>query len=210
MRAIALSAAFLTVAFTAGCIMPYNGPADVRREVQSVTGKEYHRSFALTVGRTGMALARWAVRKSGEEEIPIEGIRKVEIGIYEVRDGSADHERESGLSASHWPDWSLMVEMDGDGGKHVLVLSRAKPDGSIKRILVLVDEEDELVIVRLTGDLDRFIEDAIAYAFEETDRPDLIDPVLEEYRRGEEPAGDQAPADGSLVMASPSRSAEGS
>lgn len=211
MRTIALPVAILAVVFTAGaCIMPYNGPGDIRRDIQSVTGKEYDRTFALTVGRTGMVLARWAVRKWDEDDIPISGIRKVEIGIYEVRDRSLRHATESSISSSQWPTWSPMVEMHGDGGENVLVLSEAKRDGSIKRLLIVVDEEDELMIVRLTGRLDDFMEQAMAYAFDQADRPDLTDPVLEEYRRSEEVAGDQEPAEDSQLMASPSGSAEGS
>jgi hypothetical protein len=211
MRMIALPVVILAVVFAAGaCIMPYNGPGDIRRDIQSVTGKEYDRSFALTVGRTGMALARWAIRKWDEDDIPIEGIRKVEIGIYEVRDGSLRHATGSSISSSQWPDWSPMVEMRGEGGENILVLSEAKRNGSIKRLLIVVDEEDELMIVRLTGRLDDFMEQAMAYAFDQADRPDLTDPVLEEYRRSEEVAGDQVPAEDSQLMASPSGSAEGS
>jgi hypothetical protein len=195
MRSLILRVAILGLVPTAsGCILPFNGPSGVRRDIQAATGREYDRSFALTVGRSGVALARWAVRKAGEDDIPLEGLRKVEIGIYEVRDRSDQPSTGSDFTAILWPTWRPLVEMHPDQGENVLILSEARSDGSIKRLLFLVENEDQLVIVRLKGRLDHFIEQAMRYAFEQADRPDLIDPSIEEYRRGAEVHGDQEPA----------------
>jgi hypothetical protein len=195
MRSLALQIAILALALTAGgCIIPFNGPAGARRDVQAATGREYDRTFALTVGRSGVALARWAVRKAGEDDIPLEGLRKVEIGIYEVRQRPDQPSTGSEFTAAQWPTWSPLVEMHPNQGENVLILSEPGRDGSIKRLLFLVENEDQLVIVRLKGRLDHFIEQAMKYAFEQAERPDLIDPSIEEYRKGVEVQADQEPA----------------
>ena len=206
MRPIAPPLAVLCAALTiSGCIIPFNGPGDIRRDIQSATGQEYDSTFALTVGRSGMALARWAVRRSSEEPpIPLEGIRKVEIGMYEAEDPPDRLPAEPGVTASLFPSYSPMVEVGENDGENVLVLSEPRRDGSIRRLLIVVDEGEELVIVRLTGDLDAFLEQAIAFAFEQAERPDLTDPVLEEYHRGEGIENDRETAGASTLTPLPS------
>ncbi len=175
--AITLAPAALLTA----CIIPFNGPGDVRRDIETQTGRRYERSFGLTVGRSGMALARWMVRHA-EEEIPLEGIKKVEIGVYEVKDGPPGP---ASLTPSDWPEWSPMVEVYQEGS--VLVLSKeGEEEGSIRRLLFVVEDEDELVLVRLTGKLEEFIEEAISFALKEADRPDLVEPAIADYREHRE------------------------
>jgi hypothetical protein len=183
-----------------GCIIPFNGPGDIKRDIKSITGDDYNRTFGLTVGRSGMAFARWVVRRSGEEDIPIKGIHKVEIGIYEIREHTDRAEPAASLLAGHWPDWSPMVEMHEEGGSDVLILTQSQ-QGRLKRMLFVVEEEEELVIVRLTGKLDSLLEEAIAFALEESDRPELVEPAIEELREqgqdrppdADEPASPEAP-----------------
>ncbi len=170
---------------TGGCIMPFNGPNGVRRDIEEATGREYGKSFALTVGRSGMALTRWIVKKAEEEPLPFEGLKKVEIGIYEVRDEPSEGTAGPNITTMKLTDWSPLVEIHGDSGETVLILSEAGRDESIRRLLLVIEDEDQLVIVRLKGRLDEIIEEAMKYALEQANRPDLVDPSLEEYRRGD-------------------------
>ncbi len=181
-------AAIALVLTTGGCIMPFNGPAGVRRDIEEVTGKEYGQSFALTVGRSGMALTRWIVKKAEEEPLPIEGIKKVEIGIYEVRDEPVPSPAAPDITTLQWPEWSPLVEIHGENGEIVVVLSEAGKGGSIRRLLLVIENDKQLVIVRLKGRLDQLIEEAMKYALEQADRPDLVDPSIEEYRRDHGPS----------------------
>ncbi len=169
----------------AGCIMPFNGPGGVRRDVQEATGREYDRTFALTIGRSGLALIRWAVHDEGDEPLPLEGLRKVELGVYKVRHCPGEVERQPVLAASSWPGWRPVVEMHGEEGENVLVLAEAGGGGSTERLLLVVENQEELIVVRLSGSLDEFIEQAMRYALEQADRRELIDPSIEEYRRKE-------------------------
>ena len=53
------------------------------------------------------------------------------------------------------------------------MLAQVEEDARIRRLLLVVAEQDEWTVVRLKGKLDAFVEDAIRYAFDEADRPDL-------------------------------------
>lgn len=190
-REICLSFGGVVLALAAaGCIMPFNGPAGARRDVQRATGREYSRTFAVTVGRSGLALIRRVAGEEGEEDLPLEGLRKVEVGFYEVRGGRSGSPAGAGITAGSWTGWTPLVEMHPEESESVLILSEGDPGESIRRMLLLVESDDELVIVRLKGELDRLVEEAIRYAFQQAERPDLVTPSLEEYRRGRgDPSG---------------------
>ena len=208
LRAVLLVAkAFLIT----GCIIPFNGPGDIKRDVQSATGNDLDMDFGVTVGRSGMAFARWIAGKS-DEQIPLEGIKKVEVGVYEVIDPTPGEHR--AITSLQWPGWIPVVEIYGeedgpdaaasDDGERddgsadaarehprvgarvpVLILFQYDED-QLKRMLMLIEEEnDRLVIVRITGKLNQLIEQVIAYGLEESDHPELIDPAIDSYRNRE-------------------------
>ncbi len=184
-----------------GCIIPFNGPGDIKRDVQSVTGNDLDMDFGVTVGRSGMALARWIARKS-DEQIPLEGIRKVEIGIYSVVDPTPGDDLT--LASLQWPGWTPVVEVhgrdeggdvdaaasdDGGGGDSAdLLILFQYDDDQLRRMLLLIEEneeEDRLVIIRISGELNQLIEQVIAYGLEESEHPELIEPAIDSYRERE-------------------------
>jgi hypothetical protein len=76
-----------------------------------------------------------------------------------------------------------------DEGEQVFVMVRpGETPEQIREMLVVVAEDEEWVIVRLYGDLDRIIEDTMRFAFDQADRPDLYDKTREE--RDLPPLGD--------------------
>jgi len=139
--------------------------------------------MGLTVKRSGMWLARWGMRIAGEDEISLRGIRRVEVGVYlplQTKDGSAP----SRLDIRDFEGWSPLVRVH-DEDEEVLVMVREK-QGEVRDMLVVVSDEDELVVVRMKGRLDRILEEAMAEAFDQAERPDLYEKSREE--RGLEPA----------------------
>jgi len=182
-----------------GCIVPFNGPGDIKRDVESATGSDLDMDFGLTVGRSGMALARWVIEKSddGGDLPPLEGIRKVEVGIYHV---DADRPGSSrALDTGLWPGYIPVVSVHGGGhgggaSAEVLILFQYE-EAALRRLLMLVEDDDQrLVIVRVTGDLNKLIEQVIAYGLKESEHPELIDPAIESWRerQGASPAGETA------------------
>ncbi len=179
----------LLAAAVAGCVR-FGGPGDVHRDVAAITGGRYQKEFGFTVGRTGMALARWSLRHEADEDVvSLQGVRKVELGVYEPLPGAGRQEGARAITASDWPGWLPMVEMQ-TGRESILLLSEGT-DLDIRRLLLVLEEPEELVIVRLTGDLGPFVVDAIRLAFVEAEHPELADPALERYQareaRGPEP-----------------------
>jgi hypothetical protein len=159
-----------------GCVR-LGGPGDVHRDVRAITGERYEKEFGLTVGRTGMAIARWSLRHGDDPDVPsLEGVRKVEIGVYERRPARGPSRGGRDMTAADWPGWFPMVEMHS-GPDNVLVLSE-EMDLDIRRLMILVEDDEELVIVRLTGELGGFLEGAFALAFQEAERPELADPAM--------------------------------
>ena len=199
LRAVLLVAkAFLVT----GCIIPFNGPGDIKRDVQHATGNDLDMDFGVTVGRSGMAFARWIVGKS-DEQIPLEGIKKVEVGVYEVIDPTPGERRS--INSLQWPGWIPVVEIYGEGlgsaegvgSADVIILFQYDEGGQLKRMLLLIEEEDDrLVIVRISGKLDQLIEQVIAYGLEESDHPELTDPAIDSWRSRE---SSPAESDASLL-----------
>ena len=173
---------FLTLAgvvLSTGCVL--RGPSGIKDQVERSNGRTYQREFGITVGRTGLGIARMAMRIGDEDEAVhmLRGVNKVQVGVYEVVDQGNGTGRSARASDFGLYDPLVQVREDGET---VLVLAREE-DETIRRLLVVVDSDDELVIVRLRGDLERIIEDAIRLGLSEGGREELADPVVEEYRR---------------------------
>jgi len=109
----------------------------------------------------------------------LRGVNKVQIGVYEVVDDGTGAGRPARASDFQPYDPIVQVQEEGDT---VLVMAR-EDDGTIRRLLVVVDSDDELVIVRLRGDLEQVMEDAIRLGLSEGGHEELADPAVEEYRR---------------------------
>ncbi len=159
---------------------PWKGPDDVARQVEQSTGESYDREVGLTLGRLGLALAR-SITEDPESEVLLRGVRKVEVGVY-TSEGRRDG-RLGSIDASSFPDWTPIAEVSEAEGERVLVLVGRREDGAVRRLLVLVVDEEELTVVRLRGRLDEWLEDAVRTAFSEIDRTDLAEPALAEIRR---------------------------
>lgn len=171
----------LAVLGSTSCVL--RGPGGMRRELSAAAGVELEREMGLTLGRTSTWLARKILKWSGETEVSLRGLRKVQVGIYEVRGLRPGVDERATLSLDDLPDWTPLVQVHEDDGD-VFVLTQ-EDDAHIRRMLVVVAENDEWVIVKLWGKLDRILEDAMRMAFEEVDRPDLYDATRRE--RGLDP-----------------------
>jgi hypothetical protein len=174
--------ALLIVALLSPACVTLRGPEDVRRDISSATGVRFEREMGLTIKRSGMWLARWGLRISGEDDISLRGVHRVEVGIYlpkERRHGSAPGR----LDMRDFDGWSPLVRVH-DEGEEALVMVREK-QGEVRHMLVVVSDEEELVVVRMKGRLDRILEEAMSEAFDQAERPDLYERSREE--RGLEP-----------------------
>ena len=157
----------LTVLLATGCVRLV-GPEDVRLELSEQAGVKLKQETGFTVTRSGIWLARQFV---DDDEVPLRGVRRVEVGVYEVRGLKRGLDEPRRLDPAYFRDWTPIVRVNEDE-EQLMVLVREK-DESLRAMLVVVAEPEEWVLVRVYGKLDDLLEQAMSMAFEEVDRPDL-------------------------------------
>jgi hypothetical protein len=173
----------LAAALSSASCIGFRGPERIRREISYSSGVDLDREMGFTVRRSGMWLVRWGMRVAGEEEISLRGVRRIEVGIYQVRGPELETHVHVPLDARSFSSWDPVVRVHEDD-EDVLVMVREKK-GSVRNMLVVVSDDEELVVVRMKGRLDDILEEAMAEAFDQADRPELYDKTREE--RGLEP-----------------------
>lgn len=173
----------LAAALSSAACIGFRGPEQIRREISHNSGVELDREMGFTVRRSGMWLVRSGLRIAGEDEISLRGVRGIQVGIYQVRGSELGTHAQLPLEARRFSDWDPVVRIHEDD-EEVLVMVREKK-GSVRRLLVVVSDDEELVIVRMKGRLDDILEEAMAEAFDQADRPELYDKSRQE--RGLEP-----------------------
>lgn len=167
-----------------GCVR-FHGPEDLRRDLSRTAGVELDREFGITITRGGVWLARKALKISEEEDIDLRGVKRVEIGVYEVRGLRRGFDERAALGLTDLPDWDPIVRIQEED-ENVLVLINEK-DEEIRSMVVVVAEDEEWVLVRIRGKLQQILEDAMRMAFTEGGKPELYERSREE--RGLEPLG---------------------
>jgi hypothetical protein len=179
----------ISVLLGLGCIT-LHGPEEIRRDLSEEVGVKLDHEFSITVNRGGMWMARTGMKWAGEEEeVDLRGVHHVDVGIYRPAGLRKGFEAPGAIHPDLFEGWEPLARVQEEG-ENVLVLTKEKK-GSIRGLLVVVAESDEWVIVKIKGKLDMILEQALAQAFDEVERPELYDKTREE--RGLEPLTD-APA----------------
>jgi hypothetical protein len=176
MRELRMLSIVVCLATCVSCIW-LHGPEDLRHDLASSAGVELHRETGVTVGRLGLAIARLVTK---QDEIPLKGVRKVEVGVYEVVGTRRGVERARAVDPPEMPGYEHVVRIH-DEGDDVFVMVKFEEE-QIRRMLVIVAEEDEWVLVRIRGKLNHIFEQAMEMAFDQADKPELYEPALADYR----------------------------
>jgi len=191
----------LLPALAATACVRFYGPRDLRRELSSSAGVQLEREMGVTVTRSGVWLARWGLKFADEDEIPIslKGVKRVQVGVYTVEGLARGRESRSPLALDDLlPGWQRWLRIQDDDEEVVALVDER--EGRMRGLVVVVAEEDQWVLVRLRGNLDRVIEDAMRMAFDEADRPDLYARSREERGLPPSPA-EPTPAPDSTDLA---------
>ena len=162
-------------AVCAACM--FHGPEDLRHDLEHKTGVELDREAGITLGRLSLAIARLA---TDGDEVPLRGLRKVEVGVYEVSSPDDEGAERAPIVLPEPPGWQTVVRLREEGDD-VLVLVEPREEG-IRRLLIVVADEQEWVLVRVRGRIEGMLEQAMRAALDGADRPDLYEPVVTEYR----------------------------
>ena len=174
------------------------GPEDIRHDLSDQAGVKLEQETGFTFTRSAVWLARNFVK---EEDFTLEGVRRVEIGVYEVKDYKRGQDAPAPLDLTRLDGWEPIVRVH-EPGEDVMVLFKEK-DEVVRALLIVVAEPDEWVLVRIRGKLNQVMEQAMEMAFADVDRPDLyaktrrergLDPPIEEVGEVEKAEGTETAA----------------
>ncbi len=132
---------------------------DLEREID---GARFATEREMTLGRMSLALVRRIVAAGENDDedalAMLKLVRKVEIGIYETRSfpspASGRFTIPRSLRRRGWKTLTSVREPDGGAW----VLFRERKDGSIRELMVGSLDGDELVMVKIRGDVDGMFE----------------------------------------------------
>jgi hypothetical protein len=156
-----------TVLLGLSCVR-FVGPEEIRHDLSDQAGVKLKQETGLTLTRSAVWLARKFV---DQDDFTLEGVRRIEVGVYEVKGLKGRRESPSPLDLTRLEGWEPVVRVN-EPGEDVIVLIKEK-DEVVRALLVVVAEQDEWVLVRIRGKLNRVLEEAMEMAFKDADRPDL-------------------------------------
>ena len=164
-----LVALLVPAALIAGGCKDLPSAAAIRSEIErEIPGARFERDSHIRLGRVALAfvkpIARWSLDEDDEARAILSGVRKVDISSYRVSGlpDSVDRKTLRGLEGrmvAH--GWSQIVHAS-DGDDNTWLFSRASDSGSIRGILVVELDDDELTIVGVEGRLDEVLARALA------------------------------------------------
>ena len=138
----------------------------IRRDIENqIPGASFNKEVAFSLGPVTLGLAKLIVNfiPDTEEARPyLKYVRSVKVAIYEADNIPSDFSVKlpRGLKKLlDKGDWELAVKTKDDNATTWILY---KSDGdSIKGLYVVVLDDDELVLVRASGDLDRLFQKAM-------------------------------------------------
>lgn len=149
---------------TSGCLWA-PGLDGVRKEIQDqIPGSHFEREFAISLGPISLGLARTITKMVPDEDANmasgyLKEIKNVKVAVYDAYDIPRDFELKTPWRLERLleeEDWEMAVKVREDG-ESVWVLYREDSD-TVRELFVVVLNDDELVLVKAEGRLDRLME----------------------------------------------------
>lgn len=140
----------------------YRGPAGMEGAIEKQLDCELNRDFGLKLGFLMAPLASSIVRKTADTEdeafLKDLHLRKVGVAVFHVQNQGSDvrglDPRKLGLSG-----WNTLARVKQDG-EQLLVMSKPEKAGGIRNVVLVSYDGDEVVLVRIKGDLDKLVQAA--------------------------------------------------
>lgn len=150
---------FLGAAILASCgCMAYRGPSGVEDALERRLGVELHREVGFKLGPISTRIAG-SIVGDDLDGIGLHGVSSIGLAVYEV--GAANGRVPGPVDARDLgvPGWSTLLAVRAPG-EQVLMLARPGQD-SIRELMFLSVESDEVVVARIKGHLDKLIAETI-------------------------------------------------
>jgi hypothetical protein len=133
-------------------------PAAIRSEIARQTGADPPRVFELNFGRVTMALIRTAIGPSADGSLPLAGLVRFELAVYDVPTTGQNLD----FTRMEVYGWEPTVRAKTSTGS-TLVLVRSSGDAIGDLVLVAADAKQALY-ARLAGRLSRDLPEALGQA----------------------------------------------
>jgi len=156
-RRLAVLATLVAGLLAPGCATTFS-PEAIRSEIVRQTGSDPQRAFEVRLGRVTLALARQAVGPAADGSLPLGGLTRFELAVYDVP--AAGRDLDFTRMAVH--GWEPTVRARTSSGS-TLVLVRSAGDALGDVVLVAADS-DRALYARLAGRLSQDLPAALGRA----------------------------------------------
>jgi hypothetical protein len=136
-----------------GCV-GFSGPSDIRRAIDKTGHVDLEQDQAITVGPLGIMAA--GMFAGPYLPVSLNGLSWVDWGQYTIQPAEGQTVDSLRLRELELPGWEPILRIR-EGGSDVAVLIGTN-DSSVRKILFLQREGDQLQIVRAQGNLEKFID----------------------------------------------------
>lgn len=146
--------AALAAASTA-CVT-YRGPRGIETAIEDQMGANLEREFGLKLGWTATKITGAIVAHDGDEDaLAFKDLTGLGVAVFKVPEG-ASHLAGLDPARLHLGSFETLLNVrDRDG--QVLVLAKTRHN-SIHEVVFVSCDDEEVVVARLRGDLDRLVE----------------------------------------------------
>ncbi|MCB0720266.1 MAG: DUF4252 domain-containing protein [Bacteroidetes bacterium] len=161
----AVLAGLLLVTSLSGCFYSRE-MARTRHDIERVNpGLDFKRGMSMNLGPFSLRLARWILRRVDDEDAweateYLSEVRRVKVGIYPRRDSRGELSRMPTLRRFESRGWELAVRANEEG-ESVMIYYRERHD-TVSDMFAVVVSDDELVVARIEGRLNRLLEKAMS------------------------------------------------
>jgi Domain of unknown function (DUF4252) len=158
MRGIVRGAAAAALILSCAGCFAYRGPRGVEASLEDSLGVELRRDFGV---KLGFLSTKFAVSFIGRDDDDLDFHDLTSIGVAVFERGAANGRTPRRIEPGDLglKGFSTMLR-SSDGDDQVLLLVKPS-NGTIREMVLLAVDEDEVVVARLTGRLDELIEKAI-------------------------------------------------
>ena len=156
---------FLSIFFT-GCIGVNSDFKDIRNNVIDLVGHKVKKKIEIGIGAAGLALAGSFVRFAEEDDLPadiISYLSSVQVGIYEnfyYHENNTAREFSNFCSKISDLGWQYIVR-SYEKENFTLVFVKNDLIEGINEMLVITNNDSELVIATMEGELEEIVAVAI-------------------------------------------------
>ena len=159
-RRLAVLATLVSGLLAPGCATTFS-PEVIRSEIARQTGSDPQRAFEVSLGRVTLALARQAVGPSADGSLPLEGLVRFELAVYDVPPAARDLD----FTRMAVRGWEPTVRARTPSGS-TLVLVRSA-GSSLGDVVLVAADADRALYARLAGRLSNDLPAALGRAVSE-------------------------------------------